>query len=234
MKKLLLFPLVSIVFFSCVQEQQPVNTGVYKLQSDVELLKTKTNLNSKKIASLDSRLSNVEDKTAGNEQQIFDLKKQVQAMEQTLSSITVPSPAVGNETESQEQSQPVVQVSDKDLYKQAFSAMESGDLETAKSLFAKLVEQYPDSSLADNALYWIGEIYYSHNDYQTAANYFNQVIEKYPDGNKVPAAMLKLALCYKGMDKVDKAKQVLQQVISKYPNTPEAAIAKAKLIELEQ
>ena len=171
---------------------------------------------------------------AENEQQIFELKKKLENVEKTVSTITVPSPATKEETVQKEKPQPVVQVSDKDLYKQAFNAMEAGDLETAKSIFEKLVEQYPDSSLADNALYWIGEIYYSHNDYETAVNYFNQVIEKYPGANKVPAAMLKLALCYKGMGEIDKAKEILQEVISKYPNTPEAGIARAKLMELER
>ena len=33
---------------------------------------------------------------------------------------------------------------------------------------------------------------------------------------------------------MNRAKQILQEVIQKYPGTPEAGIAKVKLMELEQ
>ena len=169
---------------------------------------------------------------ATNEQNIYDLKKEVDQIKGVVSQVTVgSSPAPQKE---QKEAQPVVQMGAKDLYRQAFNAMEAGDFDKAEQLFQQLVQEYPDSDLADNALYWIGEIYYSHNDYETAAKYFQQVIDKYPNGNKVPAAMLKLALCYRGMGDINRAKQILQEVIQKYPGTPEAGIAKVKLMELEQ
>ena len=205
-------------------------------KNDVENLKSQVAVNSVKISAMDKRLADVEDKSAGNEQEIFKIKQKLEKIEKTLSSVVIPTPSVTTESSENKTSQPqsVINISDEDMYKQAFSAMETGDIETAKSIFTKLVQEYPKSSLADNALYWIGEIYYSHNDYQTASNYFERVMNQYPNANKVPASMLKLGMCYKGMGNLDKAKQYFNMVIQKYPDSPEAAIARTKLLGLGQ
>jgi TolA-binding protein len=46
--------------------------------------------------------------------------------------------------------------------------------------------------------------------------------------------MLKVGLCYKGMGDVEKARETFNKVIEMYPGTPEAEIAKVKLMELEK
>ena len=209
-----------------------VNQGGNLEKSEIESLKVKVSRNEGKLSSLEERVAKLEDRVSTNEQNIYDLKKEVEEIKKLVSQITVG--AQSPETSREKEVPKVVQMGPKDLYKDAFNAMESGDFEKAKNLFQQIVEQYPDSDLADNALYWIGEIYYSHNDYETAAKYFQDVIDKYPNGNKVPAAMLKLALCYKGMGDIRKAKEILREVINKYPGTPEANIAKVKLMELEK
>ncbi len=233
MRKLLSITVISLLSFSCATtSQQPVTQPAYSSKAEIESLKVQISRNEKKTRNLEERVSKVEDKVAENEQNIYDLRKEIEQLKNVISQITAGTPAPQPEVE--QKPQPVVQMGAKDLYRQAFNAMEAGDFDKAEQLFQQLVQQYPDSDLADNALYWIGEIYYSHNDYETAAKYFQDVIDKYPNGNKVPAAMLKLALCYRGMGDIDKAKEILQEVIQKYPGTPESGIAKVKLMELEQ
>ncbi|WP_457754892.1 tol-pal system protein YbgF [Thermovibrio ammonificans] len=233
MKKAVFAALFTAAVLAGCAPQQGAKTDFNQLEAQIQALKAQVEGNQRRLSSVEERVSKLEDKTASNEQQIFDLKKECENVKQTLSQISVssaPSAPVGGSSSTQT----VVQFGAKDLYRQAFDAMEAGNFDKAQQLFEQLVQQYPDSDLADNALYWIGEIYYSHNDYQTAANYFQQVIDKYPNGNKVPAAMLKLALCYRGMGNTQKAKEILKEVIDKYPGTPEASIAKVKLMELEQ
>ncbi len=241
MKKLLILPAISVFAIGCVQTGGEVNfrAELNALRKDVEELKAKTEVNTAKINTIDERLARVEDKTASNEQRIYETKKMCEKLNKTVSTITVspPSPQQteeGYKEEYREEEKPaeVVNVSDKDIYKKAFDAMESGDLETAKQLFETIVAKYPQSSLADNALYWIGEIYYSHNDYSTALTYFKRVVDEYPSENKVPAAMLKMGLCYKGMGDIESARNTFKKVIQMFPSSNAANIAKVKLVEL--
>jgi len=237
MRKFGILALILLSLASCTQIQPTTTpTASSNLKSEVEVLKARLDATQSRLSALESRVSRIEDKVASNEQQIFDLKKREEKVEKTLSTITV-SQEKPSETPKKgegEKLPEVVSMSDKDIYREAFNAMDAGDLEKAKTLFEELVKQYPQSSLADNALYWIGEIYYSHNDYETAAKYFQEVMDKYPGANKVPDAMLKLALCYKGLGQYDKAVELLQRVMDEYQGTPEAAIARVKLLEVQK
>jgi tol-pal system protein YbgF len=236
MKRLIILPAISLFAFGCVQTGGEINfrAELNALRKDVEELKARTEVNTAKINTLDERVARVEDKTASNEQRIYETKKMCEEVNKTVSTITAPSPLPQPAQEESKEEKPpeVVSVTDKDIYKKAFDAMESGDLETAKQLFETLVNKFPKSSLADNSLYWIGEIYYSHNDYQTALTYFKRVVDEYPSENKVPAAMLKMGLCYKGMGDLENARQVLKKLIQMYPSSNAASIAKVKLVEL--
>ncbi|WP_456396391.1 tol-pal system protein YbgF [Desulfurobacterium sp.] len=264
MKKILIAAVFPLLLAGCVQTQ-PVNTTptpeksaynkkLEELERRVSEIEAKTIQNNARIKTLNERVARVEDRLVEDEKDIYELKKASEQTKKILNEITVSAKSAiqsANQTPQQpEESAPVEQpsseiqtpevinVSDEDIYKKAFNAMESGELDTARILFETLVKRYPDSPLADNSLYWIGEIFYSHGDYATALDYFKKVVDNYskyypsPKGNKVPAALLKEALCYKGLGDNTKAKQLLKQLISKYPSTNEAAIAKVKLMEL--
>ena len=58
----------------------------------------------------------------------------------------------------------------------------------ALSYYQRVVDLYPDSKVADNALYRIGQYYYAVNDYQKAYNSFHQIIKDYPKSDIVKDA----------------------------------------------
>ncbi len=58
--------------------------------------------------------------------------------------------------------------------------------------FQQFLQSYPQSSLADNAQYWLGESYYVTRDFQNAAAAFQTVLDRWPDSRKAPDALLKL------------------------------------------
>ncbi|WP_457568508.1 tol-pal system protein YbgF [Desulfurobacterium sp.] len=264
MKKILAAAVFPFLLAGCVQTQ-PVNTTpsqeksayekkLEELEKHLSKVEAKTLENSAQIKTLNERVARVEDRLVEDEKDIYELKKSSEQTQKVLKEITVSArnaiqpenetettaqePSVVEQPSAEVQTPEVINVSDEDIYKKAFNAMESGELDTARILFETLVKRYPDSPLADNSLYWIGEIFYSHGDYATALEYFKKVVDNYsryypsPKGNKVPAALLKEALCYKGLGDNAKAKQLLKLLISKYPSTNEAAIAKVKLMEL--
>ena len=122
--------------------------------------------------------------------------------------------------------------SDQVLYSEAKKAFDDGNLETARKGFEQLVADFPQSSQADNAQFWIGETYYREKWYEKAILEYQKVIEKYPSGNKAPAAMLKQGLSFLNIGETNNARLVLKELVAKHPSTNEASIAKQKLESL--
>ena len=99
----------------------------------------------------------------------------------------------------------------------------------ARRIFEKFIARYPKPKNADNAQFWIGEIYYRDKWYEKAILEYQKVIEIYPDGNKVPASLLKQGLAFFNIgDKVN-ARLILEELMRKYPKTNEANVASKKL-----
>lgn len=139
------------------------------------------------------------------------------------------SPAAAATTPSSKPVPPDAKPSTQSLYMEAKKAFDAGDLETAKSGFSAVVTKFPSSDSADNAQFWIGEIYYREKWYQKAILEYQKVIENYPLGNKVPAAYLKQGLSFEALGEKGNARLIFGELVRKHPGTAEAAIAKKKL-----
>lgn len=114
-------------------------------------------------------------------------------------------------------------------YRAAVELVKAGKSDEAVTALHAFLQHYPRNDYADNAQYWLGEVYYAQKDYQHALAEFRATIETYPRGNKVPDALLKVGFCYASLGQADKAKAVLAQVINLYPKTEPAALAAKRL-----
>ena len=122
--------------------------------------------------------------------------------------------------------------SEDEIYRQAKQAFDQGDSDTARIQFEELIKRYPKSERADNAQFWIGEIYYREKWYEKAILEYQKVIENYPKGNKVPASLLKQGFAFLNLGDKTNSRIILQELIKKFPQTNEAKIAKDKLKDL--
>lgn len=95
--------------------------------------------------------------------------------------------------------------------------------------FQKLLEKFPDSPLADNALYWVGEANYSTKNWKEAHRVFQQVLDKYPYGNKVPASTLKRGYAEEKLGMLKEAIASMEEVVTRFENSEVAIIARKKL-----
>lgn len=114
------------------------------------------------------------------------------------------------------------------LYKKALDLMERGQYTEAQAGFASFIRQFPQSDLADNAQYWIGECFYSQKNYKEAETAFKAVRDHFPFGNKVPDALFKQALCERQLGQEDQAKATLKSLIEDYPDSEAAGKAKGR------
>jgi tol-pal system protein YbgF len=123
-------------------------------------------------------------------------------------------------------------LTDSQLYAQSKSAFDDGRMDAARQGFDQLLKRFPQSNLANNAQFWIGESYYREKWYEKAILEYQTVIEKYPDGNKVPAAMLKQGMAFLQLGDEPNARLVLRELGRRYPESSEARAGAEKLKEL--
>lgn len=123
-------------------------------------------------------------------------------------------------------------ISEQQLFQSARAQYTQGKFEQALRGFQDLLDQYPGSSLADDAQYMIGESYYNMKEYVDAVAEYDKVIKRYPDSENIPGAHLKKAFALFALGKKGQGVVELQQIVARYPNSKEAQIARQRLAEL--
>ena len=119
-----------------------------------------------------------------------------------------------------------------DVYAAAYRDYQRGNFDLAIAGFAEFVQQNPNSDLADNAAYWIGESLFSQKKYQDAIAQFDTVVKKYPQSDKVPGALLKKGYAYINVGEKSQGIVQLQYVVHEHPTSQEASLARQKLKQL--
>ncbi len=116
-----------------------------------------------------------------------------------------------------------------ELYRSSYEDYMRGNYDLSAQGFREYLRRWPDTDLADNALYWIGECYDAQERTQEALEIFTQVLEDYPTSDKAAAAQLKKGLLY--LELGDKGQGVLnlQYVVYEHPGTKEADLARERL-----
>lgn len=69
----------------------------------------------------------------------------------------------------------------RELYDYAQEDLKKGRYEEAKYRFEKVLTDYPETDIADNALFRLGYISAIQEDYALARNYFSSLLEDYED-----------------------------------------------------
>jgi TolA-binding protein len=88
-----------------------------------------------------------------------------------------------------------------------------------------LVEAYPKSDYADDALYEIARANLQDEDNEKAINAYQRLITDYPNSNFARKSSLEMAMTYRNMRRTDEAVDAFKQTISLYPGTDEAYTA---------
>ena len=118
---------------------------------------------------------------------------------------------------------------DKAAYQAAFNLLKDSQYDRAITAFQKFLITYSDSSLADNAQYWLGEAYYVNKSFPEAQAAFQRVVDKYPQSRKRPDALLKIGYCQYELKQSDAAKATLSKVATQFPDTPAGHLAQQRL-----
>ncbi len=115
-----------------------------------------------------------------------------------------------------------------DAYRAAFKLLKEGRYAPATSRFKDFLKKYPDSSYADNAQYWLGEISYVTRAFKQAIIEFDKVLNNYPNSTKHADALLKQAYCYYELKDYVKARELLTAVTTRFPHSTAANLAEKR------
>ena len=117
-------------------------------------------------------------------------------------------------------------------YSQAFDALKASNYPAAIAGFNSFLQMYPNSPIAENAQYWLGEAHYAKGEYDQAAQSFRAVGERWPNSRKSPDALLKLGFSQIEMKRISDARVTLADVTRKFPDSDAAKLAAERLRKL--
>jgi tol-pal system protein YbgF len=98
--------------------------------------------------------------------------------------------------------------------------------------FAQYVRCFPQSAMAPNAQYYIGQIYYRTQNWEDAVKAFDLVLEKFPKNPKTPDAQYMKACALLNNHEKTAAGQEFKSFIATYPDNPKVPEARKHLREL--
>ena len=120
---------------------------------------------------------------------------------------------------------------EKETYQAAFNKMNSSPTAATKA-FEEYIKMQPESPLAANAQYWIGEIMYSHNNYKGAVQEFIKVLQKYKYSNKAPDAAIKLGYSFYALKNWAYARRTFEDVLKYFPENKNAVNLATQRLEM--
>ncbi|HET9226516.1 MAG TPA: tol-pal system protein YbgF [Thermoanaerobaculia bacterium] len=234
-----------------LQKQAPskeeVSSQVSGLQASVgrqmeSLLKTEADMQVK-LQDLSSQIDELQAKLEDTNYRLAQLSQQIAATNQELKSFrSVPPAAVpegtvgGDPQQPQQQPQPNPgggpAADPQSLYNSAYNDYLKGSYDLALREFQEYLNNFPNTDLADNATYWIGECYYRQRRFRQAVDQFDAVLERYPRSDKVAAATLKKGYAHLELGERSEGVVQLRHVIRQYPTSDEANLARQRLREI--
>ncbi|HEY1678867.1 MAG TPA: tetratricopeptide repeat protein, partial [Candidatus Sulfotelmatobacter sp.] len=175
---------------------------------------TKTDQLSGQIQALNDTMDEIKVRLAKVSKQLEDM----QAAQQTLTA---------TQAAQQAQQQAQAQAPPPDvLYNNALRDYNGGKNDLASQEFSDYVKFYPNTDLAGNCYFYLGEIQFRMGNYQQAAQSYDQVLQNFPSGNKAASAQLKKGFSLIELGKQDDGVNELRHLIQRYPHSPEALQAR--------
>ena len=117
-------------------------------------------------------------------------------------------------------------------YREARAQYGDRQYEMALGRFAEILVAAPQSTLADNAQYWIGECYYGLGKFRQSLTEFTKIFA-YSRTEKADDAQLKIARCYLALGEKDKAVAAFRKLLDEYPESEYVGAARKEMHYLQ-
>jgi tol-pal system protein YbgF len=173
------------------------------------------------IQALNDSLDELKARLAKVSKQLEDMQASQQSAQATLA-------------DKQAQQQAIAQAPPPDvLYNNALRDYNGAKYDLAIQEFSDYLKFYPNTDLAGNCYFYLGEIQFRQGNYQQASQSYDQVLQNFPTGTKVASAQLKKGFSLIELGKQDDGVQELRRLIQRYPKSPEALQARERLRQMK-
>lgn len=134
---------------------------------------------------------------------------------------TSPAPKSGRETPKS---------TDVGRYGEIYKTMqETKDYDQSIEQFEEFLRDYPDSTLKDDAQYWIGYGFFVKQNYARSIEEMQRLVDDFPKSEKICEGILTQGMAFRQMKELTKAKLFLTEVTKKCPKSSAATRAKAQM-----
>jgi TolA-binding protein len=103
------------------------------------------------------------------------------------------------------------------------------DPEKGFKAYQELLEHYPGTKEAIDALCEVGAYYLEKKEFDEAIKFYRQFIYNYPTDSRVESAMMAIARCYMEKKEWQEALDAYQSYLNKFPQGKEADLARAQV-----
>lgn len=115
------------------------------------------------------------------------------------------------------------------LFQLALDQLRRGSTGTARSAFQDLLTRYPESDVAGEAQFYIGESWRLEGNRVAADSAYLLVVSKYPKSPRAPTALYKYAQSLEAANDVPRARSFYELIVKEYPRSDEAVLASDRL-----
>ena len=116
-----------------------------------------------------------------------------------------------------------------EFYDIGLEQMDRGNAATARQAFQAVVDSFPSTELAPQALFQIGETYVMDGAFDRAMTTFDQVVRRYQDSDAAPRALYRAGVIAEQQGSRERAREYFRRVVSGYPNSDARRLAEAAL-----
>ena len=171
------------------------------------------------LYNIQQQLVQLQELTGQSQQRLRELRTQLEARGEQMSSTTPVDTAAAPSQASASADQ---------MYEASLAQLRRGSSSTARQGLREMLRTYPTSERAGDALYFIGQSFAAENP-DSAAVYYEQVVQKHPSSSRAASALYNLGLVAERRKETRKARETYQRVVQKYPQSDEAALARDRL-----
>ncbi len=101
----------------------------------------------------------------------------------------------------------------------ALGQLRRGDHRGAIAAFEDFLANYPQSDLAAEALFWLGEAHYIDRDFPRAEGIFIDLGRRHPTSQRIPDTLLRLGFIYEVEGDMAQARAVYDELLRRYPQS---------------
>jgi tol-pal system protein YbgF len=174
-----------------------------------------------KVDSVAGNVQGLQDSLEDVKARLSKLSNQVAQVRESVETLRAPStPGSGAGAPPQ---------SPEELYQNGLRDLQGGKLELALQQFQDYLRYYPETELAGNAQFYVGEVLYRQGKPREAIEAYDLVLERYPNGNKTAGAHLKKGFALLELKRRTSGVRELRELIRRFPRSEEAKLARQRL-----